>query len=436
MNLTGINMLNQSKEYFSKENFKESSRPSSPFASILNKEVQQKLTTMESKIKKNDEEIKNASMTLFNKFVGNEEQIVEKAETSESIQESLQLLLADGLLPSTLNEDMLGTAQLSWLQMLPEDHFQKLQSMFKSEATIQDILLNEEGLLQVENLLASLVYIQHSNGQNISANSKDALLSLFQTINAQLQQLSQSDSFANQLVNSNTPQLTEELELFLSSIHSKLTGQNAIATTSNEKLDYLQSLFQRTLSKEEVTKSSTLQDSSTKGYVVGVENQSPINRIQQFALFVEQTGSKLTTQEQFIKEFQNLLAKSTLQNANGGMKLLIKLYPEHLGQLRVEIIQQQGILTARMVATTSAAKEMLESQLQGLKNAFTSQNIQVEKLEIVNAQSLHQEFERSLNKDSNQQGFTREGNDETKDEKDTDQSFETAFQEELMNLET
>jgi flagellar hook-length control protein FliK len=436
MSLTGINMLNQSKEYSSKVSFKNSSRPASPFASILNKEVQQKPTTTDTSIKKNGDEIKNAVKTLFNKYAGNEEQLKETGETSETLQDSLQLLLADGVLPSTVNEEMLGSAQFSWLQMLPDDLLQKLESIFKSGANIQDILLNEEGFLEVENLLAGLVYVQHANEQNISTNSKDSLLSLFQTINAQLQQLSQSESFSSQLVNTNTPQLPKELELFLSSIHSKLTGQNGIATNSNEKLDYLQSLFQRTLSTDEVSKNSTSQDSSAKVSVMGVENQSPINRIQQFALFVEQTGSKATTQEQFIKEFQNLLAKSTLQNATGGMKLLIKLYPENLGQLRIELIQQQGVLTAKMVATTPAAKEMLESQLQGLKNAFASQNIQVEKLEIVNAQSLQQEFERSLNKDSNQQGSTREGNDELKDEKDTDNSFDTAFQEELMNLET
>ena len=41
------------------------------------------------------------------------------------------------------------------------------------------------------------------------------------------------------------------------------------------------------------------------------------------------------------------------------------------------------MMMARMMASTSMAKEMLDSQLQSLKLAFTQQNIPVDKIEVI-----------------------------------------------------
>ncbi|MFZ3587919.1 flagellar hook-length control protein FliK [Bacillus sp. DJP31] len=439
MNVAGIQMQNKVNDFASKSTEKQGTRPSFPFASLLNNEVQQ-AASMHSEMTKL-EDVKTALMNIFTKFSSQAENeplqegdLVQGDIRLEEMEEMLQQLLLEDALPATLNEEILGTEQLSWIQLLPQDLVNKLKGLLEEEIEIEDLLTTEDGVHPVENLLAGLIFFQQAvqpSDQSLSTGSKESLLSFFQYVNTQLQQANQLVSQQAQL---NQQSLPKELESFLSSIHAKLTGQNSIATHSEDKLDYLKSLFQMTFRVDDGSKDQPLQDTSNKVAFSGVENQSPLSRVQQFTLFVDQSGSKAVNQEQFIKEFQNLLSRSSFQNANGGMKLLIKLYPEQLGQLRIEILQQQGVVTARLVATTAAAKEMLESQLQGLKNAFASQNIQVEKLEIINAGSLQQEFERSLNKESNhQQSSNRDEKEEDKENKSN--SFEATFQEELMNLE-
>ncbi|WP_052504418.1 flagellar hook-length control protein FliK [Rossellomorea aquimaris] len=97
------------------------------------------------------------------------------------------------------------------------------------------------------------------------------------------------------------------------------------------------------------------------------------------------SGNRSVQYEQFVKEFHNILSKSKMLSQPNMSKLLIKLYPEQLGSLRIELLQQNGVMTAKILASTATAKEMLDSQIQGLKHAFTSQNLQVEKIEISQA---------------------------------------------------
>lgn len=119
-----------------------------------------------------------------------------------------------------------------------------------------------------------------------------------------------------------------------------------------------------------------------------------LSRTEQFVLHVNKGSRPQPDMEQFVKEFSSILSKSQLTKAPGMNRLLIRLYPEHLGSLRIELLQKDGLITARMLASTSAAKEMLDSQIQHLKTAFILQNIQVEKLDITFSHPDAQKFER------------------------------------------
>ncbi|WP_239585871.1 flagellar hook-length control protein FliK [Bacillus mesophilus] len=430
--MSGINVMNKGLEISSKASQKQSERTSSHFASMLNKEVQQKTNGNQ---KQPDQELKSVEENQVFVPFSAETNSVDRVASVEKLMEAVEQLIATGELPDELTVEMLNQDTSSLLTILPEELVKKLQALFESGTSLQELMGASENI-PLENLLAGLIYThQQTKDVKLDVSSKDALLTFFQQVNAQLHKLTQDGQASNQVF-SNQPKVTEELQQFLSSIHTKLTGKNPLATDESQKMNYLRLLFQRTVHREESVKSNVLQDTNPKGLGMGVEPQTNLNRAQQFALFIEQGGTKAANQEQFIKEFQSILAKTSLQNVNGGMKLLIKLYPEHLGQLRVELLQQNGVLTARMVATTAAAKEMLESQLQGLKNAFAGQNIQVEKLEIINSQTLQQEFDRSLNKDGRQQGNESSSSKEDKqNDQQNEATFEETLHEELMNIE-
>jgi flagellar hook-length control protein FliK len=165
----------------------------------------------------------------------------------------------------------------------------------------------------------------------------------------------------------------------------------SLAREFNQAKDWsriLKDAFQRQLPVQTMEKQS-----STEGVRVEKKSIQPIqaNHIHFVLPKTESvsmslsTGNRSLQYEQFLKEFQNILNKSQMVSQPNMSKLLIKLYPEQLGSLRIELLQQNGVMTAKILASTATAKEMLDSQIQGLKHAFTSQNLQVEKIEISQA---------------------------------------------------
>lgn len=89
-----------------------------------------------------------------------------------------------------------------------------------------------------------------------------------------------------------------------------------------------------------------------------------------------------TRAEQLMRELQGILKRANFGQTGGTNRISIKLYPEHLGQLRIELLQTNGVLTARILASNALGKDMLESQLHQLRQAFLQQNIQVERIDI------------------------------------------------------
>ena len=69
---------------------------------------------------------------------------------------------------------------------------------------------------------------------------------------------------------------------------------------------------------------------------------------------------------------QNIFKRSNFGQTGGTNRLLIKLYPEHLGQVRIELLQVNGVMTARILASTALGKEMLDSQLHQLRKCIST----------------------------------------------------------------
>lgn len=88
----------------------------------------------------------------------------------------------------------------------------------------------------------------------------------------------------------------------------------------------------------------------------------------------------------FIRDFSHILAKANISSNFNTTRLFIRLYPEHLGTLNVELMHKDGLVTARLIASTTMAKDLLNSQLSSLKQAFAQQHIQIEKIEVTFSQ--------------------------------------------------
>lgn len=239
--------------------------------------------------------------------------------------------------------------------------------------------------------------------------------------------------------------LTKELKQLLENISAKLEKisgttnieekKSNLLTEKNSRisLDTLRGTYTRIVGVEgnssEKSKSVTMKSSE------GNQGTLPfqMSKLEQYVLTTEKSGQPVD-QEQFIKQFEKILNKANFTSSTGMQKLMIKLNPEHLGALRIEIIQKDSGLTARIMATTAKGKEMLDTQLQGLKQSFAGQGIQVDKIEISQTTSFQERFTpRDSDTSQHQRNQPREQKSEENDEPLNE--FNDNFEEALMNFE-
>lgn len=135
--------------------------------------------------------------------------------------------------------------------------------------------------------------------------------------------------------------------------------------------------------------------------------------------------------DQLMQQFENILSKSSFLKTGGTQKLFIKLNPDHLGALRIELIQKDSAMIARILTSSGSAKEILDSHINGLKQAFSSQNIQIERIEI--SQQITQQ-DRSFNRDPQQQEQRQQQNQD-ENNLQPESEFKSSFEEALLNTE-
>lgn len=224
------------------------------------------------------------------------------------------------------------------------------------------------------------------------------------------------------------------MEQKVDSFRHMLTGaagqfeQRIVAMTKQEQLPFIQQKTDFRIVLE--TNSSNLANAE------GNSNKQPDTPSQTTAAHgittsvkvevpIQQTESNQTNRsESFMKEMQALMKRSNFGQVGGTNRMLIKLYPEHLGQVRIELLETNGIMTARILASTAFAKGLLDSQLHQLKHAFNQQNLQIDRIDIAQTiqestrnereQSFNEQFKREQQTNDNRQGNTTE----------EDQSFE------------
>ena len=139
----------------------------------------------------------------------------------------------------------------------------------------------------------------------------------------------------------------------------------------------------------------TLQMPQTNEHVV-------VNEIQTTA-FAEQLGEFEAVQtlppqvtvadimEQFAEQTRVLISADTT-------KLEMQLNPEHLGKLYLEVLENDGVITAKLQTQNAEVKEALEMQVTELKLNLEQAGVKVDSVEVTIASH---EFERNLEQDAN-----------------------------------
>lgn len=180
---------------------------------------------------------------------------------------------------------------------------------------------------------------------------------------------------------------------------------------------------------EEKLTQSVAKTSETTTQIFG----TTLNQVKTETVTITLPVQKASQSESLIKEFQAVLNRSQFGQAGGMTKMLIKMYPENLGTIRVELIQKDGMMTARLLANTALGKEMLDSQLHQLKSAFANSNVQVERLEVT--QALQDPNKNDKQQQFNQAFKQQQQNNNNEPNENEETPEQASFRDFLMELE-
>lgn len=347
---------------------------------------------------------------------------------AESIEEVLDLLDIphdDGLLMLQIGEDgkavamdeMLNLENLMGALGIDSEQLQKL---------VQKLLGEDKEAKDVWELLA-LVDVQ---APVLQAQVVTALQGEGQVTPKEATQLLQVLKLAK-LVGQKTD-LTAPQENLLTNVKSLLTvlqtNVETIQTTPQVTTKTTVTLplqgFQHVVQQVQVTKQT---DTSANEMVTANTVQTKADTFQ-----VTLPAAKPAQSEALLKEMQAIMNKAQISNVQGITRLTLKLYPENLGTIRIELVQNDGVLTARLLASTAHGRELLDSQAHQLKQAFVQQNIQIERLDI--AQSL-QDADRQQRDQSFFSNFFKQQQQEEQEQSTEDEDEGKSFNEYLISEE-
>lgn len=251
-----------------------------------------------------------------------------------------------------------------------------------------------------------------------SSNAAVLLSKLIQTLEKKTED--------GQLVGPNRVELKQIIQRVL---HGSSTNQDAGSQqTSQQEQNKVVTM---------TTSTSTAFNEDTFDQLVAgsIKEGGSVNRIQQYVLHVGTQSGQAVSEEQILKQLQTIMKQSKFSaSPNGTSQLMIRLHPEHLGSLTIKLTESNGEMMARIIASSAAAKDMIESNLHALRHVFTTQNINVEKFEI--QYQGDSQFEDAKKEGNEQEGQSKRNNDGTKlqQEDDEDASDSHSFKDELLNI--
>ncbi|MFK9115843.1 flagellar hook-length control protein FliK [Peribacillus frigoritolerans] len=313
------------------------------------------------------------------------------------------------------------------------------------EQEVGDFSLNSQSLLSANvmdlyTILKKVTALSEEEWQDLPLSGVVNLLKLvkIQALLSENKDMTQDEAAIQKQMKGLLEGITGKLEKWLSNQSKSEIDQsfNKLEKGQTKAIETLKSAFSQLSGSDKVTKDGTVGSGVTLQSTDSGKHQGPgmpflMTKLEQFVLAAPK-GEQTVSQEEFVKQFENILSKANFSGTNGVNKLLIRLNPEHLGSLRIELIQKDGMLSAKILATTSHAKDMLENQIHGLKHAISGQNIQIERIEISQAFNTFNS-EKFSQKDAEEHNEQQESKEENNDKAESE--FMGSLADALLNLE-
>lgn len=410
-----------------------------PFLNVLTTESNRINSKVSSNLSSNNEMGKSNFYSTLQQIVSMQGNVaLQEGELSErnGDEELLQILheWLENLLPENrhLNRTMLEhEGNNALIDEIPHPYIDELLSLFSEEIQI-DELIREDGINNPVHLLALMLVFSHfeENERTLLQGEGRQIFTLLydkMTKHFPIPIMNKDDGSWSNVVES----LTEQVK-FLNDENMKQSNHHLRAwlTSINEKYneqDVVKSLYERYIQQNRGDKAT-----NTPILSLDVSN-SHMSRVQQFFLHSGDEVATRQTEQQFLRQIENILARSQFrQLGNGIQQLTVKLHPASLGRLDITLQQVNGVIVAKMMTTTTIAKELIESQIHQLRHAFIQQQLPVDRIEVIQQQET--ETNSLTEKEHDEEGREHHQKDHEKGDDSFDEESFAAYLEETINM--
>src|SRR5690606_9821507 len=166
---------------------------------------------------------------------------------------------------------------------------------------------------------------------------------------------------------------------------------------------------------------------------IPIHFNGPMTPLEQYTIFVNHTTNQPTiNQSHMIEQLQQMILSSRFGQINGTNHLTIQLKPNHLGDLTIRFMEQDGQMIVKMIVQSKGAKELLEANIHQLRHMFAPNQVIIERQYQEQSFSLQQE---NVNKDEENTGEQHQKHSKQNDNEQEKQETKATFKDYLFHEE-
>lgn len=345
-----------------------------------------------------DEELLEQLMTLLN----TENIDIDLSEALSNEQQEQLFILLKELGVFELNDEVFKADTLN-----PEMFLQISNNQLHSD----NIELNNQIQLLTEKIQDVLenVKLNESNIKHISSQ----LLSIFKELSQFVNQDNKEDviKLFNDKLTKDEANIMERL-LTMFQNRNKLAVKGAYSHEATVTVDDLSKWLTNALNNQEVQ-----YDQSTTTQIRPVTEQVSMSPIEQYVIHLNESDRVERVQEQLVRQLESVVKQSRFLKGTDLTQLSFTLNPNHLGNVHIQLTEIDGEMTVKMIASSLAAKKLLEANIHQLKHMFAPHNIVIERddSEIEEIDQLDEQLDEE-DEEQAMQEEQREQNDESTDQ--------------------
>ncbi|WP_445488252.1 flagellar hook-length control protein FliK [Niallia sp. 03133] len=276
-------------------------------------------------------------------------------------------------------------------------------------SNVQSVLLFDDKQRKYVNKLGNEVAISARKGDtsSISKNIKSLVSSIIDNLTSITNQAGKPKEIYPKLIN----------PILMESLQKKASNESTFASFFN-------------VNQEPIAEKKKI---DTTSFPIG-QLQTSFSAKQHPLLVLSSNGNPVSS-NQLEEQLQKIFANASYMKNGDSQKFILRLAPEHLGTIKIEVFQNEGAIVAKIFTATAEAKELLDSHLSSLKHGLSTQNIVVDKMEIVYTPAGQQDkMGREQQSQQQQQQQQKQEQEDTSQQQQNKQK--KSFLEELLNMET